>query len=214
MGELFDFVFQEIIYTTFNNPELGAPIAYSGWILLILPYGILALYDRGAKNIKERGKKRWNYPRALYFAGIIAICVHYYCITQKMIFAFPIITDTLAVTIGTLLMMYGIYLVTHGRISLDGYWSPNICEYGDDDKKLVTESIYKLMRHPIYCGQIFMTIATVFLLNNMIIFLFPAIVLPINIRKAYREDQFLGEQFPDSFPKYVNETPFFGGFFG
>lgn len=214
--ELIKFVFEEILVKTFANPSVGGPFAYIGWGLVIIIYGTLAIYDKGKnQNLKmERKKVRWNYPRALYYVGAFAILLHYFCIVEGYEPKFPILSSNLCISIGTLLMIVALALVFAGRIKLDGYWGPNIYEYGGTNNKLITDGIYKFMRHPIYSGHIIMSIATVFLLNNVIMFAFPLVIIPVNVRRAHREDAFLVKQFPDKFPSYNKETPFFGGPFG
>ncbi len=108
---------------------------------------------------------------------------------------------------GAGLMFGGLYLLSLARIALNGFWGPDIYNYGSGDK-LVTDGIYGKIRHPVYLGQILMTIGTFLLANNWLIAIMPSLLIVTNIIRAKREDNDLLERFGEEFKNYKETKPF------
>lgn len=74
-----------------------------------------------------------------------------------------------------------------------------------DDAKLVTDGVFRRMRHPVYTGLLLMGYG-IGIASGPVPQLFFAIALHVVLRyKAELEEKFLSEKFPE-YPKYVART--------
>ena len=74
--------------------------------------------------------------------------------------------------------------------------------------RLVTTGIFSYCRHPIYAGQILMTIGTVCIANNWWCSILPVGTTLYCVWRAWREDQDLLQRFNGEFTRYRDRTSF------
>lgn len=200
----FSVVFTQANIALFNeainlmiNPQYIIAIVI--WIIFSNLYLICLLYEKnhpqehGEGNIIAR-----NYPLTLWVWGTTTIILYFsskllevqnnllglqYFYISKVVN----IPSILISTIGIVVMILGLVLVTLGRVRINGYWRTHI--YRFEKNKLQTEGIYKIMRHPIYSGQIYMSLGTALAMDSFLIAIFLFLpVFYINKLRAKREE--------------------------
>jgi len=100
-------------------------------------------------------------------------------------------------------LLLGFSIIYLARPVINGYWGPHLYEYQKSEhNKLIDFGIYGYIRHPIYLGQILMSIATFLLSNSWIIALFPVYIIYTNFKRAEKEEEHLQNLFIDKFDTY------------
>ena len=177
----------EIIINMYRQTSVPSRFAYTFWSMFIVIYLYTSLYERlhGLNLRRERKYKRWNHPITLYLLGITTVAVYHLTLRSAAAVHLPGRGDIWG-TCGFVIMAVGLVLVCWGRASIDGYWGPNIYDYGAKNR-LVATGAYKFTRHPIYDGQFLMSVGTVLMSDNLWIAFFPIILLSANVWRALRE---------------------------
>jgi protein-S-isoprenylcysteine O-methyltransferase Ste14 len=105
--------------------------------------------------------------------------------------------------IGLVLWAAGLGLAVWARLYIGRNWGMPMTRRDDPD--LVTTGPYRYIRHPIYTGIILGFIGTAFAttLYGLIVV---AVLTGIFTFSATREEKFLAEQFPDTYPAYKRST--------
>jgi protein-S-isoprenylcysteine O-methyltransferase Ste14 len=192
-----------------------APGAVGRWVLwiwagIILIYVILGKYDKMHNlETKKRVIKNRNYYFTLYIFGFFSALVFYLSQMEATnYFEKPILLDSLSnYVFGFALMFLGACSVIYGRFCLDGKWGLHLYTY-ESSPELVTDRIYKMCRHPIYFGQMLMSIGTALVLNNWIILLIAGLVILMNCTRARNEEKSLKDTHKNKWEEYRNKIPF------
>jgi protein-S-isoprenylcysteine O-methyltransferase Ste14 len=198
----------QIVINMYGQTTVSSRFAYIFWSMLILIYVYTAEYERlhNLSLANVRTKTKFNYPFFLYIFGATSIAVHHLTLFYGTAWRLPF--AKILGFLGWFVMAGGLFLLCWGRASINGFWAPNIYDYGARNE-LVISGIYKRTRHPMYDGQFLMTLGTVMMVNNLWIVFFPVGILVANICRARREDRDLATRFPNIYPKYRDLTPFF-----
>ena len=193
----------------YRQTTVPSRFAYIFWSMFFLIYLYTSYYERlhGRSLKKVRTYTIWNYPPTLYLFGTATIAVHHVSIADGWAHTLPGNKDTWGLA-GFTIMTIGLVLVCLARAAIDGYWGPNIYDYGRDNA-LVTLGVYAHTRHPLYDGQFLMSLGTVMMANNLDVAFFPVCMLCVNLWRAAREDKDLLERFKDEFVEYKKKQPFF-----
>lgn len=199
----------DLIVYMYSQTSIACRFAYIFWSMFIVVYAYTWYYEKMHKShiYQKRKFKLWNYPFTLYVLGILSITIHHASIHYNRNMSFPW-DSTPASIIGFIVMAVGLTVICLARACIDGYWATNIYDYAEHNE-LITKGIYKYTRHPVYDGQLLMTIGTVMLTNNMLLLFFPVLTVATNIWRAKREDFDLNERFPEEFTDYKSKRPFF-----
>ncbi len=193
----------EIIYT---SAPLSIRFAYTYWIMLAGLYIFIGTYDSWHNMTPKRKVYRKNIPYSVYVPGVISLIL--YNITSNTEFHLDLDfgdLGTAATGIGFILLTAGLVVATWGRLTLNGIWGSDIYTY-ENGQKLITNRIYRYMRHPIYTGQMAMALGSFFVSDSWWILLFPIAVVPLDMRRAYNEDKHLSEIFGKQYQDYRNRT--------
>jgi protein-S-isoprenylcysteine O-methyltransferase Ste14 len=112
--------------------------------------------------------------------------------------------------IGLALWIAGIALAVWARLYIGRNWGMPMSRRAEPD--LVTTGPYRFIRHPIYAGIILAMIGTA-LAISLFGLIVVAVIAAYFAYSASREEQFLAEEFPATFPDYKARTklliPFF-----
>jgi protein-S-isoprenylcysteine O-methyltransferase Ste14 len=112
--------------------------------------------------------------------------------------------------IGLALWIGGIALAVWARLYIGRNWGMPMSRRAEPD--LVTTGPYRFIRHPIYAGIILAMIGTA-LAISLFGLIVVAVIAAYFAYSASREEQFLAEEFPATFPDYKARTklliPFF-----
>ena len=105
--------------------------------------------------------------------------------------------------IGLAVWVLGLGLAIWARIYIGANWGMPMTRRVDPD--LITTGPYRLIRHPIYTGIILGIVGTA-LATSWYGLIAAALVGAYFIYSATREERFLAERFPDTFPPYRART--------
>jgi protein-S-isoprenylcysteine O-methyltransferase Ste14 len=105
--------------------------------------------------------------------------------------------------IGLALWIAGLALAVWARLYIGRNWGMPMTRRQDPD--LVTTGPYRFVRHPIYTGIILAMIGTA-LAISLFGLIVVAVIAAVFAYSASREEQFLAEEFPATFPAYKART--------
>ena len=98
--------------------------------------------------------------------------------------------------IGLLILIIGCIINIIGRINLGKNWSNQIKIY--DDHSLVSNGVYKIVRHPLYASIIWMFFGASLIYSNYLAFLANLIIfIPFMYYRAKQEETLLKNEFID-----------------
>ena len=109
---------------------------------------------------------------------------------------------------GSLVFAAALWLLWRSHVDLDRNWTPTL--QIKNNHALVTEGVFKYIRHPMYASHILWGVAQLLLLHNWIAG--PAmlvLMLPFYLYRVPREEKMMLEQFGDEYRAYRVKT---GGF--
>jgi protein-S-isoprenylcysteine O-methyltransferase Ste14 len=110
-------------------------------------------------------------------------------------------------TIGLLLLLLGTIINIIGRFELGRNWGNQVLVY--EDHTLVTRGIYRVVRHPLYAGLIWMFLGAAMVFQNLAALLATVLVfMPAMYYRAKQEEKALVAQFPN-YREYRNTTGMF-----
>ena len=108
----------------------------------------------------------------------------------------PFSTQLLLTIIGLLILIIGCIINIIGRINLGKNWSNQIKIY--DDHSLVSNGVYKIVRHPLYASIIWMFFGASLIYSNYLAFLANLIIfIPFMYYRAKQEETLLKNEFID-----------------
>ncbi|MHB8132660.1 MAG: protein-S-isoprenylcysteine O-methyltransferase [Anaerolineaceae bacterium] len=107
--------------------------------------------------------------------------------------------------LGVLLLIGSIVIFARAHLDLKSNWSPSLEIYGKH--ALITDGIYKYIRHPMYASQWLWVIAQILLLQNWLagpidLFFF----IPFYILRVRAEEKMMINQFGDGYLNYKKKT--------
>ena len=107
--------------------------------------------------------------------------------------------------IGALLFSQAIWLLWRSHADLGRNWTPILGIRNGHN--LVTEGVYKYIRHPMYAAHILWAIAQVLMLHNWIAgYSLLLVVVPQYLSRVNDEEQMMLEQFGEEYKTYINKT--------
>ena len=114
--------------------------------------------------------------------------------------------DTIIVSwLGLLIVIAGLAFAVWARVHLGRNWSGTVTV--KEDHELICSGPYAIVRHPIYTGLLVAILGTAIVFGEWrgllaVCFLTIAFVL-----KLRREERFMAESFPDTYPRYRAQVP-------
>jgi protein-S-isoprenylcysteine O-methyltransferase Ste14 len=162
------------------------------WLVFWL-YWLLAAIGSGAHR-SERGRF------VLVRLGVLALVVALFALHPRVARATHALGFEVA---GLVLLVAGLGLAVWARRSLGRNWGMPMSRR--DDAELVTTGPYRRVRHPIYSGILLGALGTA--IGMSLSWLVPAALLGAYfVFSAKREEAFLLERFPDTYPAYRRST--------
>ncbi|MDP4133374.1 MAG: isoprenylcysteine carboxylmethyltransferase family protein [Bacillota bacterium] len=111
------------------------------------------------------------------------------------------------ILIGAIMIIAGAALNIVGRFNLNSNWANHIKIY--DDHKLITNGVYRIVRHPLYASIMLMLFGGCLAYRNWVCILLTAFVfVPFMYYRAKQEERLLEEKFP-GYKEYRNKTGMF-----
>ena len=109
--------------------------------------------------------------------------------------------------IGGLIYSIGLSLAILGRLQLGNNWSDIEVGTVNQEHMVVSNGIYRYIRHPIYVGDILLLTGFELSLNSWLV-LAVVLLVPVVFRRALNEEQVLGEVLPE-YKQYKCRTKMF-----
>ncbi len=107
--------------------------------------------------------------------------------------------------IGAILFALAIWLLWRTHVDLGRSWTPTLGIR--DDHQLVTDGVFKYMRHPMYAAHILWAIAAVLMLHNWIAgFVLLVVFVPQYLLRVNAEEQMMLEHFGVQYESYMQRT--------
>lgn len=140
----------------------------------------------------------------LAFVGIVLI-PFVYVFTPVFSVADYALPDWVGV-VGIVVFLIALWLLWRAHADLGLNWSATVRFH--DAQTLVTNGVYRLMRHPIYAAHWLWCIAQACLLHNWVAgFAGLVLFLPIYLYRTPREEQMMRDHFGEAYTDYTARTP-------
>ena len=114
--------------------------------------------------------------------------------------------DTMIVYwLGLLMVVAGLAFAVWARMHLGRNWSGTVTV--KENHELIRSGPYAIVRHPIYTGLLLAILGTAIVLGEwrgLLAFCFFTITFLLKLR---REERFMEESFPDTYPSYRAQVP-------
>lgn len=137
--------------------------------------------------------------------GVKAAVLLFLLIQTLFLDILPIASQpSLVRSLGIILYFGGLATAMLGRVQLGNNWVDLEDYQVLDEQQLVTQGIYRYMRHPIYTGDILLLIGLELALNSWLV-VATALPLVVVIRQALHEDVLLARAFP-GYSTYCTRT--------
>ena len=107
--------------------------------------------------------------------------------------------------VGALVFAAGVWLLWRSHAELGRNFSPTLQVV--EDHALVTDGVFRRIRHPMYSAHLLWAIAQVMLLQNWIVGpAFLVLQIPLYLRRIPAEERMMLEQFGDEYREYMERT--------
>jgi protein-S-isoprenylcysteine O-methyltransferase Ste14 len=111
--------------------------------------------------------------------------------------------------VGALVFAVGVWLLWRSHAELGRNFAPTLQIV--EDHSLVTDGVFRRIRHPMYTAHLLWAIAQVLLLQNWIAGpAFLVVQIPLYLRRIPTEERMMLEEFGDEYREYMKRT---GGLF-
>ena len=174
----------------------------SSWAVIIaVLWDFVRFYSRHSNKEKKSFIATWS--MFLFFFLYLAVIVNKIGYI-KIEYSFREILSF----IGSMLVLLGAYVNIKGRIDLGRQWADQIKIY--DDHKLITDGVYKYVRHPLYASLIWMFFGGALVFTNWLAFLLNCFIfIPMMYLRAKQEEALLEKTFPE-YGDYKKRVKMFG----
>jgi protein-S-isoprenylcysteine O-methyltransferase Ste14 len=177
------------------------------WIIPALWLVFLAYWAFAAIGVKRNvAATAWWKPIALRLAivAFVAVALCFPSVRHALRLAQADAADgVIPGAIGTLLVGLGVGLAIVARVYLGRNWGTPMSRKAEPE--LVTGGPYAFVRHPIYSGIILAMLGT--MIGLSIVWLLPLLLsVPYFIYSARREEEFMRQQFGETYRAYMRRT--------
>lgn len=164
-----------------------------GWAAFWL-YWLVAAFSM------KRGRVPWSREARIRLVILVLVIL---LVRLGVFRAHGVATDPARAAVGLVLFAFGLGFAIWARVHIGRNWGIPMTQ--KDEPELVTSGPYRLVRHPIYSGILVAGIGTAVALS----WGWLAAVVPGGIYFVYSatvEERYLGEQFPNDYPRYKRST--------
>ena len=136
--------------------------------------------------------------------GIAIVLPIFYMFTNWLSFADYNLTAC-AGFIGIAIFIVAIWLLWRSHYDLGRNWSVTVEIKASH--KLITDGVFKYIRHPMYAAHILWGIAQILLIHNWLAGMASlVIIIPMYILRIRREEKTMLQQFGEEYREYMNNT--------
>jgi protein-S-isoprenylcysteine O-methyltransferase Ste14 len=168
-----------------------------GWVVFWLGWLAAALTAKSSRG------RFGQYTGARIAVGVVIYLVIRFGLFHGHVHASSITIDPVLSGVGLALWVAGLGLAIWARLYIGRNWGMPMTRRENPD--LVTTGPYRFVRHPIYTGIIAALVGTA-LATSLYVLIVVALITAYFIFSATREEKFLGQEFPDSYPAYKART--------
>ena len=177
---------------------------------IIIITGIVLIYNRVIKNFvdakKQKNNKKKEVKSIVETASMTSFFIIIWLVISLKIGNFKFYNLYVDI-ISMIVYIIGIVFNLLGRHYLGHNWGNNVVIY--NDHTLVTNGVYKIVRHPLYASIIWMIYSIGILCNNyFVIVLNSFIFIPFMYYRAKQEEKELLNTF-ENYKDYKNKTGMF-----
>ena len=169
------------------------PVILIGWVVFWLGWVAAAFATK-------RGQTNWG-----RYAGfrILSVVVVILLIRGNAFRGNAAVHNPWLEGVGLALFVLGVALAVWARVYIGANWGTPMSQ--KEDPELVTTGPYARVRHPIYSGIILAMIGTAVAVSTY--WIAPVLVLGVYFTfSANREECYMLERFPDTYPEYKRST--------
>lgn len=196
-----------------NRPAIAKPILLASGILVIsgwFLFGILWRMLRPVDSIRKRARRRQSSYGFLPPGTLDFIIGGSLSLVSWTGGALPLLSAGFLVVFnisGCIIFLSGLFLAIWGRLKLGRFWSGSRAII-QTQHQIVRDGPYKLVRHPIYTGEILMAIGTSIWAANwmLLLTLFGGIAL-YNYYRARTEESLFIEELGIEYQRYREHVP-------
>lgn len=176
------------------------------WLGLVIEMAIRSPYARKARKAQRAEQRVTSTEKGvlglLTLGSLILPLI--YSLTPWLDFANYHLPSWLG-WLGVPFVAGSLYLFYRGHQDLKSNWSPSLEIYADHT--LVTNGIYRIIRHPMYASQWLMAIAQALLLQNWLAGPTGLLVfIPFYFLRIQGEEKMMLETFGDQYREYMNSV--------
>ncbi len=140
----------------------------------------------------------------LAVAGLGMLVPLIYVFSSLLDFANYILADWVG-WFGAILFVLAIWLLWRSHVDLGRNWTPTLGIR--DDHQLVTDGVFKYVRHPMYAAHILWAIAAALMLHNWIAgYSLLVVFVPQYLSRLNAEEQMMLEHFGEQYESYMQRT--------
>ena len=164
-----------------------------GWAAFWL-YWLVAAFSM------KRGRVPWSREARIRLVILVLVIL---LVRLGVFRGHGVTTDPARAAVGLVLFALGLGFAVWARVHIGRNWGTPMTQ--KDEPELVTSGPYRLVRHPIYSGVLVAGIGTAVALSWVWL---AAVVLGgiYFVYSATVEEHYLGEQFPNDYPRYKRST--------
>jgi protein-S-isoprenylcysteine O-methyltransferase Ste14 len=154
--------------------------------------------------VAARGVKPSESQRPGLLGSRVAIAAVTVLLVRALAFrSHPVQRGPVLTAVGLALFFLGLALAVWARLHIGSNWGTPMSK--KDEPELVTSGPYRWVRHPIYSGLI-LAVAGIALAVSWWGLIAVALLFWFFVYSATREEAYLTERFPDSYPAYRRST--------
>lgn len=178
--------------------------------IILICWAIFLLYWiinwRAVKPTKEVVFRQRNFQWTILWIVLLLLIVTRFLIPDKGLHIFRATTVLFPPVqpFGIVLTIIGLVIAIVARKTLADNWSADV--ELKKDHKLITEGVYKYVRHPIYTGIILMGIGTILVMQTIYSIIFYLAMIIFLTYKLKKEEKLLLQHFPNDYPGYMKKT--------
>jgi protein-S-isoprenylcysteine O-methyltransferase Ste14 len=171
---------------------------------LVLVTGLLLYWyftEKHADRAKPKNRDAKSLKRLFSDVGWFLILVQLMGIA---ILPFP--QNSFLQIIGGVFMLAGIVVCVVARRAIGTNWAHGVEFQIKKNQQLVTHSIYKHVRHPIYTGLLLVGFGAELIANSWLAVLGLIILIPVMFYQTEREEKLLVRHFGEAYKKYMKRS--------
>ena len=185
----------------------GIDNIFEGIFLIAFFIGMVIRAVNGFRNRKSKSERKYKSVIEIVLlnaAGVTMILPFLFIFTSLLSFADYNLPQWVG-WIGTALMVMSLILLWRSHADLGHNWSATI--QVKQEHTLVTNGVYRYVRHPMYLAMMSWAAAQGLLLGNWLAgWGFLACFIPIYLIRAPKEERIMLEQFGEQYSQYVKCT--------